>query len=98
MARDFGIEAATVPAGTQPTVWITHDGFERATGIDLRTPVRSELLSRIRDGLDSLDHDFPSWFTGVAGEREDGLVLRFRDTEALNNVVSKLRDRGLNDR
>lgn len=96
--RDFGLEMEARQDPPEPNLWITHAGFERATGIDLRTPVHEELIDRVKQGLEKLDNDFPAWFAGVVGERDDGLVLRFRDAEAMNNVVSTLRNRGLNDR
>jgi hypothetical protein len=82
----------------EPVLWITFDGLYRATGEELRTPVSTERMLRLTRGLQTLDSDFPKWLVGVEGETADGLVLRFRDVEAVRNVAAKLRDRGLEDR
>jgi hypothetical protein len=60
-----------------------------------RTPLDEEKRERLNNGLASLDNDFPSWLEGLAGDTGDGITLRFRDVEAVQNVASKLRDRGL---
>lgn len=80
---------------TAPLLWISYKGFFRATGEELRTPVRDELRDRLNKGLAALDNDFPGWLDDVAGDSGDGITLRFRDLEAVRNVASKLRDRGL---
>jgi hypothetical protein len=110
MARDFGFAPVVEHPGetddgrTQtlepdtPVLWISHKGFLRATGEELRTPDRQERLDRLMRGLGSLDNDFPRWLEAVEGETEDGLLLRFETVESVRNVASKLRDRGLGDR
>lgn len=90
---DFPEESAGEPIA--PLIWISHNGFKHATGVDLRTPVRAELMVRLRQGLGVLDNDFPEWLEDVASETDDGLVLRFRDLEAVRNVASTLRNRGV---
>jgi hypothetical protein len=92
---DDGREQVAEPA--EPVLWITFDGFYRATGEELRTPASTERMLRLTRGLKTLDSDFPKWLAGVEGERADGLVLRFQDVAAVRNVASKLRDRGLED-
>ncbi|MBW3623539.1 MAG: hypothetical protein KY468_09040 [Armatimonadetes bacterium] len=77
-----------------PLLWVSYQGFQRATGEELRTPVRDELKERLNKGLASLDGDFPNWLEEVS-DAGDGVTLRFRDLEAVRNVASKLRDRGL---
>jgi hypothetical protein len=98
MARDFGFPAETNGNPTTPLLWISHQGFLRATGEELRTPVPEERLVRLHQGLASLDNDFPGWLEAIETETEDGLTLRFQNVEAVRNVASKLRDYGLNDR
>ncbi|HEU4751777.1 MAG TPA: hypothetical protein VFU47_01635 [Armatimonadota bacterium] len=98
MARefDFPVEAAGEP--TAPLLWVSYQGFRRATGEELRSPLPAEREERLRHGLATLDNDFPEWLEDVETETEDGLMLRFRDVEAVRNVASTLRNRGLNDR
>jgi len=98
MAVDFDFPVETNDKPTQPLLWVSYRGFLRATGEDLRTPVASERKERLNRGLLSLDNDFPGWLEEMADDSADGVTLRFRDLEALRNVESKLRDRGLNDR
>ena len=98
MARDFDFPEESREQPIAPLLWVSHDGFRRATGLELRTPVREEREERLRQGLATLDNDFPDWLDDVQTETDDGLTLRFRDVEAVRNVASKLRDRGLNDR
>ena len=95
--KEFDLQAAAAGDPTAPLLWISHQGFRRVTGQELRTPLRDEREQRLKLGLGTLDNDFPSWFEAVETETEDGLLLRFRDVEAVRNVASKLRDRGLND-
>lgn len=97
MARDFDFPVESGERPTAPLLWISYRGFQRATGEDLRTPVPEEREERLRRGLAALDADFPDWLDRLAGETNDGIELRFRDLEAVRNVESKLRDRGLND-
>lgn len=98
MAREFGYPMEEGGEPTAPLLWVSHAGFLRATGEELRTPLRKERMERLRRGLGSLDRDFPSWLQEEAGLTEDGVTLRFQDLEATRNVAAKLRDRGLNDR
>jgi hypothetical protein len=110
MAQDFGYSGVTEravetrdgrsrsPEPDEPVLRITFDGFYRVTGEELRTPLKAEREARLIRGLASLDSDFPNWLREVEGETADSLVLRFRDVEAVRNVASKLRDRGLEDR
>jgi hypothetical protein len=97
MARDFDFPVEAGERPIAPLLWISYPGFLRATGEDLRTPVPEERNERLCRGLASLDNDFPNWLDQIAGETNDGINLRFRDLEAVQNVESKLRDRGLND-
>jgi hypothetical protein len=93
---DFPEESRGEPIA--PLIWISHNGFQHATGVDLRTPVHAELLERLGQGLAMLDNDFPDWLEGVAAETDDGLVLRFRDLEAVRNVASTLQHHGVMQR
>ena len=93
---DFPVEIDEAPAA--PLIWISHAGFLRATGEELRSPVPDERMERLRRGLARLDNDFPGWLEAIEAETADGLTLRFRDIEAVRNVESTLRNRGLNDR
>jgi hypothetical protein len=98
MARDLDFPVEVDEEPDAPLLWISHAGFQRATGEELRSPVPEERRERLCRGLAALDGDFPHWFEGIASETADGLMLRFRDVEAVRNVASKLRDRGLRDR
>lgn len=91
---DFPVES-NLENPTAPLLWISYDGFERATGINLRTPLEDEKRERLNNGLAKLDNDFPGWLEETAGDTADGITLRFKDLEAVENVASKLRDRGL---
>lgn len=93
---DFPEESRGEPIA--PLIWISHNGFQHATGVDLRTPVHAELMDRLRDGLAVLDNDFPKWLQGVVAETDDGLVLRFDDLEAVRNVASTLQNHGVMQR
>ena len=90
---DFPEESRGEPIA--PLIWISHSGFEHATGVDLRTPVHEELMDRLRRGLAALDNHFPGWLENVVSETEDGLTLRFHDLEAVRNVASTLRNHGV---
>jgi hypothetical protein len=59
--------------------------------------VPEERKERLRKGLAALDNDFPEWLED-ANDEGSGISLRFRDLEAVRNVASKLRDRGLQDK
>ena len=98
MAREFDFPEASNGRPIAPLIWISYAGFERATGENLQTPVREEQSERLRRGLAALDADFPGWLDRIAGTTQDGITVRLRDLEAVTNVESKLRDRGLNDR
>src|SRR5205807_2635847 len=97
MARDFDFPVEVDERPTAPLIWIEERAFLRATGEDPRTPLPEERRERVCRGLAALDSDFPGWLDEIAGETDDGIVLRFRDLEAVLNVESRLRDRGLND-
>jgi hypothetical protein len=90
---DFPEESRGEPIA--PLIWISHNGFQHATGQDLRTPVHEELMDRLRCGLAVLDSHFPAWLEGVVSETDDGLTLRFRDLEAVRNVASTLSNHGV---
>lgn len=90
---DFPEESRGEP--TAPLIWISHNGFQHATGVDLRTPAHEELMDRLRRGLAVLDNHFPAWLESVVSETDDGLTLRFRDVEAVRNVASTLLNHGV---
>jgi hypothetical protein len=90
---DYPLEQNESP--TAPLIWIDYKSFFRVTGQDLRTPVAQERDERLRKGLAELDNDFPNWLDGEPNDAGSGILLRFRDVEAVENVASKLRDRGL---
>ena len=73
MARDFDFPEESREQPIAPLLWVSHDGFRRATGLELRTPVREEREERLRQGLATLDNDFPEWLDDVQTETEDGL-------------------------
>jgi hypothetical protein len=98
MALDFSFPVPDDGGAAAPLMWISYDAFERVTGENLQTPLAEEQAERVRRGLDGLDHDFPGWLEEIASHTNQGIVLRFRDLDAVRNVESKLRDRGLNDR
>ena len=60
--------------------------------------MEDELWDRLKRGLAALDNDFPTWLVSITGFTNDGLTLRFQDLEALGNIASKLRDRGVLER
>ncbi len=99
MARDVYYPAAVdEETPTAPLLFVSHTGFLRATGEELRSPDPQERIERLRRGLGKLDNDFPQWLEAIESETADGLVLRFRDIDALRNVEVVMRNHGMHRR